>query len=108
MKKLKSGAVTSPVFTFKGEVWLYSGQATWHFVSLPKDLSAELDALFGDVKRGWGSLPVMVMIGQTRWHTSIFPDSETKVFFLPLKAEVRKREGIAAGDTLEVILEVVL
>jgi hypothetical protein len=108
MKKILHGAPAGPVVTFKAKVWQYPGDEAWHFVSLPKPLSDELHVLFADVKRGWGSLKVSVMIGQTRWQTSVFPESKTKVYMLPLKAEVRKREQIVAGDTVEIILEVVL
>jgi Domain of unknown function (DUF1905) len=83
-----------------------SGQSAWHFVSVPEDLSAEIKSLFGDLKRSWGSLPVVARIGETSWKTSIFPDNKTGTYLLPLKAEVRKKERISAGDTVTVTLEI--
>ena len=91
---------------FKTNVWLYPGMAGWHFVSIPQDVSENIKNNFGDMKRGWGSLPVMVTVGKTSWKTSIFPDKETKGYLLPLKAEVRKKEGIAADDKIELLLEI--
>lgn len=46
-------------------------------------------------RRGFGSIPVKVAVGQTRWKTSIFPDKEA--FGLPPKEAVREREKITAG-----------
>ncbi len=84
-------------FKFKTKVWLYSGKASWHFVSLPKGLSRDLKKWFGEEARGWGSLPVEVEIGKSKWKTSIFPDSKSGCFLLPLKASVRKVENVKLG-----------
>ena len=85
-------------------VWLWPGDAAWHFVSLPKDLTEEINARFGDRKRGWGSLPVTVTIGSTSWDTSIFLDKKSATFVLPLKADVRKKEGISVDRTVDVMI----
>ena len=58
-----------------GEVWLWPGEAAWHF-------------------------------GKTTWKTSIFPDKKSGTYLLPLKADVRRREGIGAGDRITSSLEV--
>lgn len=91
-------------FQFKAEVWLYPGEAAWHFVSLPKNISKQIKKEFGDMARGWGSLPVNVKIGTTKWKTSIFPDSKSNTYILPIKSEVRKDENIESGDALRVNL----
>jgi hypothetical protein len=93
-------------FTFESKVWLYDGPAAWYFVSLPEDLSAELSVLFADQKRGFGSLPVEVTLGNVVWTTSIFPDSKTRVYMLPLKAVVRKRVGVEAGDNVKLTIQI--
>ena len=56
-------------------------------------------------RRGWGAVRVMVTMGSTKWETSIFPDSRTNSYILPLKADVRKKEGISAGDDVKVKLK---
>jgi hypothetical protein len=53
-----------------------------------------------------GSLPVEVTIGTTTWKTSIFPDTKTKAYVLPIKAEVRKKEGITADTSVSLLLEI--
>jgi hypothetical protein len=87
-------------FNIKSNVWLYPGMAGWHFVTVPKKQSSEIRKLFGDLARGWGSLPVTVAIGKTSWNTSIFPDKKASAYLLPLKANVRKKEHIQAGNTI--------
>jgi hypothetical protein len=58
-------------------------------------------------KRGFGSVRVVVTIGETTWNTSIFPDTANESFALPIKKQVRVREGIDEGDVVEVHLELV-
>lgn len=91
-------------YIFEANVWLWPGNAGWHFVTLPKDLSEEITARFGDRKRGWGSLPVTVTIGSTVWNTSIFPDKKLAAYVLPLKSEVRKKEGIGIDQKIKVMI----
>ena len=89
------------IYKIKSEVWIYPSQTTpWHFVSVPKKESAEITARFGKRARGFGSLRVMVTIGKTSWKTSIFPDKKMGEYLLPLKADVRKKEGILARDKI--------
>lgn len=97
---------TQTTHTFRSRVWLWPGPAAWHFVSLPKTLSAELRRVFRGYGAGFGSLPVHVTIGSTSWSTSIFPDSKRGSYLLPLKASVRKAEGIRAGRLVRVTFTV--
>ena len=87
-------------------VWLYPGMAGWHFVTIPQDISDDIKNQFGDMKRGWGSLPVNVTIGKTTWKTSIFPDKKSGGYLLPIKAEVRKKEGVLADNKITLLLEI--
>lgn len=87
-------------------VWLYPGAVGWHFITIPEDISSDITRQFGDVKRGWGSLPVRVTIGKTTWETSIFPDKKAQGYLLPVKALVRKKEGIRADNKVTLTLEV--
>lgn len=93
-------------FDISAEVWLYPGKAAWHFVSVPQGESAEIRSLFGHLARGWGSLRVEVKIGQTTWKTSIFPDKKNGVYLLPLKKDVRVKEGVVSGQMIELTIRV--
>ena len=55
-------------------------------------------------RRGFGSVKVTVSLGESRWSTSLFPNKDGS-WFLPIKAPVRRAEGIAEGDEAEVELE---
>ncbi len=93
------------IFTVK--VWLYpSDAAAWHFVTVPKKESTDIKMRYAEYTRGWGSLPVVVTIGKTVWDTSIFPDSKTGTYIVPLKKEVRKKEGLMKGDSVKVAVSI--
>lgn len=105
LKPLKS----KNVFKMKGKVWLYpTEKAAWHFVTLPKKQSVQIKKLFGVLERGWGSLPVNVTVGKTRWKTSIFPDRKAGAYLLPLKTDVREKEKIKSGDTIAFLIELII
>jgi hypothetical protein len=88
---------------FRAPVWLYAGSAAWHFISLPGTEAEIIRARQAHKpRRGFGAIKVEVTIGSQRWLTSVFPDSKRKTYLLPLKATVRRRERIKAGDTVEV------
>lgn len=95
------------IFTFKAKVWLYSSDASsWHFVSVPKKQSDYIRERFESQKRGFGSIRVTVTIGTVVWKTSIFPDSKSGTYFLPLKAEIRRKAKIEEGDTISFTMEI--
>lgn len=92
---------------FTAKLWIYpGGTAAWHFVTVPKTISETIKKKHGKNARGWGSLPVQVEIGKTTWQTSIFPDSKSGTYLLPVKALVRKSEGLDAGESVSVTLTV--
>jgi hypothetical protein len=97
---------TSRKFKTRGKVWVYHGPAAWHFVTLPKKLSAEIKAITYDRKSAWGSVRVAATIGTTSWKSSLFPDSKAGAYLLPIKADVRKREKLAPGSSVMLILDV--
>ena len=94
------------MFTFTSELWLYPGEAAWYFLSVPPDMTDEIRAIFGSAARGWGSLPVEVTIGSSSWRTSIFPDTKSGTYLLPVKAQIRKAQKLEAGDMVSVQIEI--
>jgi hypothetical protein len=97
-------------YTMRSKVWLYpgppAGGGAWHFVNVDKKKSREIKKKYGMGRRGFGSVPVSVTIGKTSWRTSIFPDKKSGTYVLPLKAEVRKKEGIGRDDTIKFSIEI--
>jgi len=51
-------------------------------------------------------VPVRATLGATTWSTSVFADTQRGSYLLPVKADVRRREGVADGDTVTVRLHV--
>ena len=93
-------------FQFEAQVWQWKGDgpATWRFLTLPFDLTDEIDELTTGRQGGFGSVRVEVTIGRTTWATSVFPSKEQRSFILPVKAAVRKAEALADGVTAHVTL----
>jgi hypothetical protein len=60
---------------------------------------------FAGRTNGFGSIRVRVRIGESRWATSVFPDKKSGCYLLPVKAAVRKAEGITTGDRVSVELQ---
>ena len=91
------------VYCFDAELWLWEGDAAWHFVTLPADVSDDVRAQ--GTPHGFGSVRVRVTVGGTSWSTSVFPDTKRGAYLLPMKKEVRRREGLELGDRVPVQLE---
>ena len=91
--------------TFSAELWDYQGDGSWHFVTVPPELSEEIRARSGP-RRGFGSVRVEVTIGDSTWSTSVFP-SKPDAYVLPVKRPVRVKEGIDVGDVVDVALTLV-
>ena len=78
-------------------------KGSWIFFTLSKTATEQVKQLNKAPRRGFGSVRVRATIGQTTWDTSIFPD-KTRGYVLPVKAKVRKKEGVGEGDTVTVTL----
>jgi hypothetical protein len=89
---------------FGGEMWFWKGPAPWHFVTVPDEKCGELEATSALVTYGWGMIPVTATIGATQWKTSLFPKDGQ--YLVPVKAWVRKAEGLELGDVVTVRLAV--
>nr|WP_237392555.1 DUF1905 domain-containing protein [Aurantiacibacter rhizosphaerae] len=54
--------------------------------------------------RGFGSVRVEVTLGDSCWTTSVFPRTSHEGYLLPVKATVRKAEGLGEDDGVQVTL----
>ena len=89
-------------------IWLWSeGQGSWHFLTVPEEEATEIRAHgLSNPRRGFGSMRVEATINGVAWRTSLFPQ-KSGGYILPVKAEVRRRAGIGAGDEVTVELELI-
>ena len=94
-------------FEFTADLWRYTGEAAWYFVTLPHDVADDIHEITGDARRGFGSVRVEVTVGSTTWRTSVFPDTKSESFVLPVKKAVRSAEGVDDGSSVSVLLTLV-
>jgi hypothetical protein len=87
---------------FSGKIFHWRGPAPFHFVAVPDDPSAAIEAVASMVTYGWGAIPVEVQIGQTRFETSLFPKDER--YLVPIKQSVRTAEHLSLGDEVSIRL----
>jgi hypothetical protein len=84
--------------------WMVEAAGRWHFVTVPDEQSAEIKAHAFGSPRGFGSVRVEASVKGVTWRTSVFP-LNSGGYLLPVKVEVRKKAGLAAGDEVTVELE---
>jgi hypothetical protein len=97
--------------THTGKLWRWtgaSGSGSWHFLTIEGEAGEALGAtaLMRRLEKsigGFGSLRVEARIGGSAFKTSVFPSRELG-WLLPVKASVRKAEGIGEGDAVTVEL----
>jgi hypothetical protein len=93
------------VITVTAPLWLWSGEnGSWHFITVPEEQSDEIRAHCFSIPRGFRSARVSAAINGVTWRTSVFP-MRSGGYFLPVKAEVRRKANIAAGDEVTVTVE---
>jgi hypothetical protein len=90
--------------SFTAPLWLHGSDGGWHFVTLPGDVADDVREHAGSRSRGFGSVRVTAVVGGSRWQTSVFPETQTGSYVLPVKQEVRRANDLAAGDPVPVRL----
>ena len=92
------------MITVTAPVWLWNAEkGSWHFLTVPPEQAADIRFDSMGMRGGFGSVRVEARIGDVSWTTSLFPQREGG-YILPLKADVRRRAGIVAGDVVTVDL----
>ncbi|MDL2078604.1 DUF1905 domain-containing protein [Streptomyces sp. GXMU-J15] len=89
---------------FTGQVIEWRGPSPYYFVPVPDEESADIREVASTATYGWGVIPVDARIGVVEFTTSLFP--KDGCYLLPLKAAVRKPQGLSAGDRVAIELTV--
>ena len=55
-------------------------------------------------EEGWGRLKVTAKIGELKWKTAIWYDTNIDTYLIPLKTEIRKKGKLAVEDRVTVHL----
>ncbi len=87
---------------FSGEIIYWRGPSPFHFVTVPDEQSAAIEAVSAMVTYGWGVIPVKARIGNTDFQTSLFPKGD--LYLVPVKVAVRKAEQLELGDRVTIRL----
>lgn len=91
--------VWRPAGTSAGET-----PSAWYFLPISGEVAEVIRAATRGRTGGFGSVKVSATIGATSWQTSIFSSKDIGGYLLPLKAAVRKAEGLEEGGAVEAML----
>jgi hypothetical protein len=94
-------------YSFEARLWMYPGDAAWFFITLPKTYAKEIKGIVPR-GRGFGSVRVNATIGKEAWKTSLFPDSKSGSYVLPVKKAIREKNNLQAGVMVRVGLELLV
>ena len=105
----------SDAVVFTARLWRWSSDGSpaggWFFLTVDGQ-AGEAVAAHEAIRRlelgkgrGFGSVKVRASIGESDWATSVFPSKSRYGYLLPVKAAVRKAEGLAEGDEVSATLE---
>lgn len=89
--------------SFTAEVIEWRGPAPFYYAVVPPQEAEEIADLSRELTYGWGCIPVLAVVGETAWETSLFPKDGG--YLVPLKVAVRRAEGVDLGDLVDVSLE---
>ena len=90
------------ILEVSGEIIHWRGPAPFHFVTVPDEQSAAIEAVSSMVTYGWGAIPVAARVGETEFTTSLFPRGER--YLVPINVAVRRAERLDLGDEVTVRL----
>lgn len=93
-------------YNIRAKLWRYGGIASWHFLTLPRKHASAIRTLFAKGAPAFGSIAVLVTVGQTQWRTSLFPDKKTDSYLIPVKAAIRKAEGLEPDQMVTATIHV--
>lgn len=84
---------------FKGKVKKFPGKKSgWIYIEVPRAI------LEGPYPRGhFGFSSIKAKVGNTEWNTALMPMGNGEKF-VALKSEIRKKENIQLGDSLEITI----
>jgi hypothetical protein len=95
-------------YTFDAKLWIYTNlttNAAWHFITVPNIFYEEIKIANYLFKKSFGSIKVVATINNCSWQTSIFPDTKTQCYLLPIKKSIRMANNLCAGAKYNLTLE---
>ncbi len=104
--------VSEETVSHTGPLWRWTANngVSWFFITIDGEAGEAISAtalmrrLELGSKRGWGGVRVSVTLGESKWQTSVFPQKDEAGWLLPVKAAIRKAEGLEEGSEARVTL----
>ena len=97
--------LTAPLTRWQGE------RGTWHLLVITGEpaealaMHARLRRLEYGRQRGFGSIKVTALIGNTEWSSSVFPQNKSAEWILLVSKTVVRAEGLIEGEPVQTKLE---
>ena len=85
---------------------MWQGKGAWHFVTITSSDAEVLVDQYIWPRKGFGSIPVTILIGKSSWKTSIFPEKGGS-FLLPIKKSIRVAENLVEGKEVSFQIKVI-
>ena len=95
------------LFEFDGKLISWRGPAPCYFIAVPEEPSAAAELASLTLSYGWGCIPVVARNRQHDVEHLAVPEGRSQNL-LPVKAAVRKAEGLDLGDEANVRLDVAM
>ena len=101
----ESLSCTLPLTRWQGD------RGTYHLVTVTGEtaeaiaMHERLHRLEFGARRGFGSVKVLVRVGETEWKTSVFPQRAKSGWVLLISIKVMRAEDLAEGDPVALELE---
>ena len=89
---------------FEAAIIEWRGPAPFLFAAVPDEHVGAIRHAAMTESYGWGVVPVVAIVGESEFATSLFPRDGT--YLLPIKVAVQKSEGVGLGDRIEVRMRV--
>ncbi len=86
-------------FVFTGALFEWRGPSPYFFIEIPAAQSAKIKERAAQVTYGWGVIPVLGIIGETEFTTSLIP--KDGLYLLPIKNVVRFGENLNVGQVVQ-------
>jgi hypothetical protein len=97
-------------YTFTAKIRKYSSsqQGSWYFVTVPQKINTYIKKLKPIYKKRWRwSIKVHARIARLDRQTSIFPDTKTKSYLLPIKLDIRKKLYLVEDTIVTLSMDIV-
>lgn len=95
-------------YSLHGTLWKYPGEGAWYFIALPTEYADEIKSLRNPQAKGFGSIRVTAHIDTHHWQTSLFPDSKSGTYLLPIKKEIRLKNNLVEHQEIDYGIEIAI